>query len=80
MSVGTRNLDDRVTALEAAGPGGAATALATTGADVVISGAAPPVAGQVLTATSAVAATWQTPGAGGGITEARAGARVLYGV
>lgn len=38
----------------------AATALATTGAPVVISGAAPPSVGQTLTATSATTATWQT--------------------
>lgn len=41
-----------------------AMALATTGADVVVSGAAPPTTGQVLTATSATTANWQTPGAG----------------
>ena len=40
---------------------GAAIALATTGAPVVVSGAAPPTVGQVLTAISAVAAVWQTP-------------------
>lgn len=37
----------------------AASQLRTTGADVVVSGAAPPTVGQVLTATSATAATWQ---------------------
>ena len=43
---------------------GAASALATTGADVDVSGASPPSAGQVLTATDATHATWQTPSAG----------------
>lgn len=38
----------------------AASQLRTTGADVVVSAAAPPTAGQVLTATSATTATWQT--------------------
>ena len=37
--------------------------LATTGSAVVVSGAAPPSAGQVLQATSATNATWQTPAA-----------------
>jgi len=45
--------------------GGAATNLATTGADVVIGAAAPPTTGQTLTATSATTATWQTPAAAG---------------
>lgn len=36
-----------------------ATALATTGASVVVNTATPPVAGQALVATSSVAATWQ---------------------
>lgn len=44
------------------GAGGAASALATTGADVVVSGAAPPTIGQILTATSATTAAWQSPG------------------
>lgn len=44
------------------GAGGAASALATTGADVVVSGAAPPTTGQILTATSATTAAWQSPG------------------
>ena len=38
-----------------------ATQLATTTADVVVSGAVAPTTGQVLTATSGTAATWQTP-------------------
>jgi Head domain of trimeric autotransporter adhesin len=44
------------------GPAGSstATALATTGTAVTISTAAPPTTGQVLTATSATAADWQT--------------------
>jgi hypothetical protein len=46
--------------------GGAATALKTTGADVTISGAAPPSTGQVLKATSATAASWQNEAGGGG--------------
>lgn len=38
-----------------------ATRLGTTGADVVISGAAAPTAGQVLTALTPTTANWQTP-------------------
>lgn len=45
--------------------GGPATALATTGADVVVNTATPPTTGQVLTATSPTAADWQTPSGGG---------------
>lgn len=37
-------------------------ALPTTGSPVVLTAAAPPSVGQVLTATSATAANWQTPG------------------
>jgi len=49
------------------GPAGSSTAtqLATTGASVVINTAAPPTTGQVLTATSATAADWETPAASG---------------
>lgn len=43
-----------------------ATELATTGAAVVINTAAPPTTGQVLTATGATTANWQTGGGGGG--------------
>jgi len=43
----------------------AASALKTSGADVVVSAAAPPTTGQVLTATSATTATWQAAGGGG---------------
>jgi hypothetical protein len=43
---------------------GTAGSLATTGSPVVVSTAAPPTTGQVLTATSATAADWQTPSAG----------------
>ncbi|MBI5471473.1 MAG: hypothetical protein HY961_03920 [Ignavibacteriae bacterium] len=39
----------------------AASQLGTTGSDVVVSGAAAPTQGQVLTATSGTAAAWQTP-------------------
>ena len=42
--------------------------LRTTGADVIISGAAPPTTGQVLTSTSATAANWQTPSSGGSLS------------
>lgn len=48
------------------GGGGTANALATTGLPVGVSGAAPPTAGQVLTAIDATHASWQTPSAGGG--------------
>jgi len=41
--------------------GGPADDLSTTGADINVSAAAPPSSGQVLTATGATAATWQTP-------------------
>ena len=41
------------------------SALDTTSVAVNVDLAAPPVAGQVLTATSPTTATWQTPGAGG---------------
>jgi hypothetical protein len=41
-----------------------ASALQTTGAAVVVDSAPAPLAGQVLTATSATAATWQTPTGG----------------
>jgi len=49
-------------------PSGVGTAdeLATTGAPVDVSASAPPVAGGVLTADSAVAATWKAPGLLGG--------------
>jgi len=46
-------------------PSGVGTAdeLATTGAPVDVSASAPPVLGSVLTADSAIAATWKAPGA-----------------
>jgi len=49
--------------ITAAGP---ATELDTTGAAVNVNQAAPPTTGQVLTATDATHATWQTPSGGGG--------------
>lgn len=49
----------------AAGGGGPATSLDTTGAAVDVGSSAPPTVGQVLTATSATTATWQTPSGGG---------------
>jgi len=51
----------------AAPTGGPASALGTTGADVVVNTAAPPTTGQVLTATSPTAANWQTPSGGGSV-------------
>jgi hypothetical protein len=45
----------------------AALGLKTATTTVSVSAAAAPTAGQVLTATSGTAATWQTPGGGGGI-------------
>jgi hypothetical protein len=42
------------------GGGGPATSLDTTGAAVNVGSAAPPTTGQVLQATSATTATWQT--------------------
>lgn len=46
---------------------GAATELKTATTQVSIGSATAPVAGQVLTATSDSAATWQSPSAGGGV-------------
>lgn len=59
-----------------AGTAGSTTALAlaTTGSDVDVADAAPPTTGQVLTATDATHATWQTPAvAVGSITGLGAG-------
>jgi len=67
---------DGTAATPGGGGGGAADALATTGADVDVSASAPPTTGQVLTATSATTATWQTP-SGGGLTQAQVLARGL---
>jgi hypothetical protein len=54
--------DDFMRAVDSAlGGGGATEALGTTGTDVTVGTAAPPSTGQVLTATSATAANWQTP-------------------
>lgn len=53
------------TAATPGGGGGPATSLDTTGAAVDVSASAPPTTGQVLTATSATTATWQTPSSGG---------------
>lgn len=61
----------------AAGAGGPASELDTTGAAVDVGSAAPPVAGHVLTATSATAATWQAPSGGSGLTQAQVLARGL---
>lgn len=61
----TVDIDGRITAA-ASGTIPAAEALATTGADVDVGLSGPPVLGQVLTATSATTATWQTPSGGGG--------------
>jgi hypothetical protein len=47
---------------------GTADSLATSAAPVVVSGAAAPTAGQVLTATSATTADWETPSSGLGFT------------
>jgi hypothetical protein len=46
----------------------AALGLKTATTTVSVSGAAAPTSGQVLTATSGTAATWQTPTGGGGLT------------
>ncbi len=50
-----------------AGGDGNAVALKTTGANVNVSSAAPPTAGQVLTADDATHASWHTPAAGSGL-------------
>jgi len=47
------------------GGGSTANALATTGAPVNVSSAAPPTVGKVLTSTDATHATWQTPASSG---------------
>ena len=49
------------TILPGGGGGTTAEALGTTGADVNVGASAPPVLGDILVATSATAATWQTP-------------------
>jgi predicted phage tail protein len=49
--------------------GGAATALATTGADVDVASASPGIVGQVLKLTDATHATWQDETGGGGTYE-----------
>lgn len=54
-----------------------AEALGTSGADVNVGSAAPPTAGQVLTATSATAATWQTPAASAPATQLDANGTTL---
>lgn len=63
--MGLKDIVERLKTLESGGST-VASALGTTGASVNVNLAAPPVAGQVLTATSAVLSTWQTPGASGG--------------
>lgn len=63
-------------AIGGGGGGGPATSLDTTGAAVDVSASAPPTTGQVLTATSATTATWQTP-SGGGLTHPQILARGL---
>lgn len=66
-----RKIDARLATIEddldsgAIGGGGPATSLDTTGAAVDVSASAPPTTGQVLTATSATSATWQTPASNG---------------
>ena len=60
----TVDIDGRITSASS-GTIPAAEALATTGADVDVGLSGPPVLGQVLTATSATTATWQTPSGGG---------------
>ena len=83
-----RQIDGRLATIEddidsgaigGGGGGGPATSLDTTGAAVNVGSSAPPNTGDVLTATSATTATWQAP-SGGGLSQAAAGARVLYGV
>ena len=46
-----------------------ASRLKTTGTDIIISSATPPTTGQVLPATSATVASWQTPSGGSGGTQ-----------
>lgn len=61
----------------AAGGGGPAESLDTTGAAVNVGSAAPPTTGDVLTATSATTATWQAPAGGSGLTQPQVLARGL---
>jgi len=63
-------IDVRVDATGGGGGGGTATDLATVGAAVNVSASAAPTAGQVLTAASATAATWQAIGAASGVRSA----------
>lgn len=56
--------DGTAAVVEIGAGGGAADALSTTGADVDVAAATAPTTGQVLTATSGTAATWQTLGGG----------------
>jgi hypothetical protein len=67
FTVGNRTLSTKDGSGGAGGGASGSTAgsLATTGADVVISGAAAPTVGQALIATSSTVATWQTIAAGG---------------
>lgn len=59
--------------------GGAANDLSTTGADVNVSGAAPPAAGEVLTAIDATNASWQAVGASADIAVEVTGADTTPG-
>ena len=79
----TRKIDARLATIEddidsgaiGGGAGGPAASLDTTGAAVNVGSAAPPTAGDVLTATSATTATWQAPSGGSGLTQPQVMAR-----
>lgn len=63
--VGITQLTGDVTA----GPGGGSQTATVTGIQAVTVSGTAPTTGQVLTATSATAANWQTPTGGGGLTQ-----------
>ena len=68
----TVDVDGRITSAANGTATTTAEALGTTGADVDVGAAGPPMLGQVLTATSATTATWQTPAGGGTFGQATA--------
>ena len=55
-----------------------AHALKSTSTEIDVSSATAPTSGQVLTATSSTAATWQTPAGGSGLTQPQVMARAWF--
>lgn len=68
---GAQAVADAIEGNHTDGATGTADALGTSGADVDVGAAAPPTAGQVLTAVDATHATWQAPAGGGAPTGAQ---------